>query len=125
MPRPLKEIRTGRNIGVRRLSQGAPVSPRTIITTEKGESTPGVETIRKISRFLDVDPMEVTEFKAALEEQGLDVLPDEPAPIVSSEVSGGVPVSNERDFEHLVELMRDLGRVQTRAAYRKAFGEDL
>lgn len=123
MPKPLKEIRTGRNIGVRRLSQGAPVSPRTIITTEKGESLPSVETIRKISRYLDVDPMEVSEFRAALEKQGLEGLPEEPAP--STSVVSIAPVSDERGFEDLVGLMRELGARQTRAAYERAFGATL
>lgn len=122
MARPLKEVRTQRGIGVRRLSQAAPVSPRTIITTEKGESTPTLETIRKISAYLDVDPMEVSEFRAALEEQGLDVLP-EPGPTVPP--TGASVAGDERGIEDLVELMRDLGRRQTREAYRRAFLEDL
>ena len=120
MPRPLKEVRQERNIGVRRLSKGAPVAPRTLITTEKGESTPTLETIRKISGFLKVDPMEVSEFRAALEEQGLDGLPEEYAPPAGS---GGVD-TDERTLEDLVELMRDLGRRQSREAYRRAFDSD-
>ena len=123
MPRPLKEVRQEREIGVRRLSKGAPVSPRTLITTEKGDSTPTPETIRKISRFLGVDPMEVSEFKAALEEQGLAGLPEEPAPAsLGSGVVG--PGEDERTLEDLVELMRDLGRRQTREAFRRAFGSE-
>lgn len=125
MPKPLKEVRTGRGVGVRRLSQGAPVSPRTVITTEKGESAPSLETVRKISKYLDVDPMEVTEFRAALEKQGLDGLPEESAPSAPSEVSGSTPVSDERELEDLVGLMRELGARQTREAYRRAFGTTL
>ena len=122
MPRPLKEIRQELGFGVRRLSKGAPVSPRTLITTEKGESTPTPETIRKISRFLGVDPMEVSEFKAAIEEQGLAGLPAEPAP---PSLAGAVgPDGDERTLEDLVELMRELGRRQTREAFRRAFGSE-
>jgi transcriptional regulator with XRE-family HTH domain len=122
VPTPLKEVRQERGIGVRRLSRGAPVSPRTLITTEKGESTPTPETIRKISRFLGVDPMEVSEFKAALKEHGLEGLPEEPAPLSVAGVVG--PGEDERTFEDLVELMRDLGRRQTREAFRRAFGSE-
>jgi transcriptional regulator with XRE-family HTH domain len=122
VPRPLKEVRQERGIGVRRLSKGAPVSPRTLITTEKGDSTPTPETIRKISRFLGVDPMEVSEFKAALEEQGLAGLPEEPTPRTGAGSVG--PNGDERTLEDLVELMRDLGRRQTREAFRRAFGSE-
>jgi transcriptional regulator with XRE-family HTH domain len=122
VPRPLKEVRQERGIGVRRLSKGAPVSPRTLITTEKGDSTPTPETIRKISRFLGVDPMEISEFKAALEEQGLAGLPEEPAPTLGPTTR--VPGEDERTLEDLVELMRDIGRWQTREAFRRAFGSE-
>jgi transcriptional regulator with XRE-family HTH domain len=120
VPKPLKEVRKGQRIGVRRLSQRAPVSPRTVITTEKGESRPTFETIRKISRVLGVDPMEVSEFRAVLEEEGLEGLPEEP-PLSPG---ASVPSSGEGAFEDLVELMRDLGRRQTREAYRRAFGSE-
>lgn len=127
MPKPLKEIRTGRQIGVRRLSQGAPVSPRTVITTEKGESRPGVDTIRKISRYLDVDPMEVTEFRAALEELGLDGLPEEPAsppPPAASPPRASPPAGDlyEAWVRELEFMMREFGRLATEEAYRRAFG---
>jgi DNA-binding XRE family transcriptional regulator len=116
MARPLREVRKERGIGVRRLSQRAPVSPRTIITTEKGESTPSLATIRKISRFLQVDPMEVSEFKEALEAQGLTGLPEEPT--TGYFASEG---DRERALAQLVGLMRDLGRWEVDRAYRRAF----
>ena len=116
MARPLREVRKERGIGVRRLSKGAPVSPRTIITTEKGKSTPSLATIRKISRFLGVDPMEVSEFKEALEAQGLTGLPEEPP--TGYFASEG---DREQAFAQLVGLMRDLGRMDVDRAYRRAF----
>ena len=115
MPRPLKEVRKEKRIGVRRLSQLAPVSPRTVITTEKDESRPTLETIRKISRVLGVDPMDISEFRKALEEQGFEGLPEETTPSTGA---------GEGTLEDLVELMLELGRRQTREAYRRAFGSE-
>ncbi len=127
MPRPLKEVRQERRVGVRRLSQGAPVAPRTIITTEKGESTPSLDTIRKISRFLGVDPVEVSEFREALEKHGLTELPPEeplsPAP-PTYPTGAGEPRDRGRMIEELVRLMRTLGRADVDRAYRLLFEEE-
>ena len=123
----MKEIRQGRCIGVRRLSSGAPVAPRTIITTEKGDSTPSLETIRKISRFLKVDPMEVAEFREALEEQGFEGLPPEELPQPSPPAyPSGVEELRDRGqmIEELVRLMRGLGRTDVDRAYRLLFEDE-
>jgi len=69
-----------------------------------------------------VDPTEVSEFKAALEKQGLTGLPEEPA--LSPGPTMRVPGGDERTFQDLVELMRDLGRRQTRKAFRRAFDSE-
>jgi transcriptional regulator with XRE-family HTH domain len=122
--KPLKTIRQDRGIGVRRLSSGAPVAPRTIITTEKGESTPSLETIRKISRFLKVDPMEVAEFREALKDQGLEELPpeDPPQPAPPAYSAGAEePRDRGQMIEELVRLMRNLGRADVDRAYRLLF----
>lgn len=134
MVKPLKEIRQDRGIGVRRLSSGAPVAPRTIITTEKGDSKPGLETIRKISRFLKVDPMEVAEFREVLEEQGFEELPPEEAPEPSPPTFYPSPpaypsgAEEPRDrgqmIEELVRLMRGLGRTDVDRAYRLLFEDE-
>ncbi len=143
MVEPLKKIRQDRGIGVRRLSSGAPVAPRTIITTEKGESLPSLETIRKISRFLKVDPMEVAEFRAALEKQGFEELPPEepppedlpqPSPYPQSAYPQPAPrrywVGQEEAgdrgqmIEELVRLMRSLGRTDVDRAYRLLFEDE-
>ena len=130
-PKPLKETRQSRGIGIRRLSKGAPVAPRTIYAIERGESTPQPETIRKISRFLDVDPMTVAEFKAALEAEGLEGLPEEPSQGSSTPslgLSPSRPPADEEErelaFADLVRLMRDLGRLDTNRAYQRAFEEE-
>lgn len=131
-PKPLKETRQSRGIGIRRLSKGAPVAPRTIYAIEKGESTPQPETIRKISRFLDVDPMDVAEFKAALEAEGLEGLPEEPrqgSPAPGLGLSPSPPRSTDEEerelmFADLVRLMRYLGRLDTDRAYRRAFEDE-
>ena len=140
MVKPLKEIRQGRGIGVRRLSSGAPVAPRTIITTEKGDSKPSLETIRKISRFLKVDPMEVAEFREALQEQGFEELPPEEPPQPSAPTFYPSPpmhfsppaypsgAEEPRDrgqmIEELVRLMRGLGRADVDRAYRLLFEDE-
>ncbi|MDP9487990.1 MAG: helix-turn-helix domain-containing protein [Actinomycetota bacterium] len=127
MVEPLKKIRQDRGIGVRRLSSGAPVAPRTIITTEKGESLPSLETIRKISRFLKVDPMEVAEFRAALEKQGFEELPPEdlPQPSPPARPAGAQePKDRGQMIEELVRLMRSLGRTDVDRAYRLLFEDE-
>jgi transcriptional regulator with XRE-family HTH domain len=127
--RTLKEIRQEKGIGIRRLSKGAPVAPRTIYGIERGQSTPQPDTIRRISRFLNVDPMQVSEFKAALEELGLDGLPEEePQEEMMLLASPGSPMPagagwREEARDALAALMRDLGRVETIEVYREVWGE--
>lgn len=122
MVKSLKETRQERNVGIRRLSKGAPVAPRTIYQAERGESTPSVETIRKISRFLQVDPNEIAEFKAALEAQGFSELPEEPIPFTEAI---GMPDKVEEDREQaladFVRQMRNFGKWDVDRAYRRAF----
>lgn len=148
--RTLREVMRDKRVGVRRLSKGAPVAPRTIYGVERG-STPQVETIRKISRYLDVDPMEVSEFRAALEEEGLTELPPEtssrpkiPRRSVSLDSADfdftllgspgpGSPVRVEtgesRDWRgearsEIARLMLDIGRVESAEVYRAVWGEE-
>ena len=132
-----------RGIGIRRLSKGAPVAPRTIYGIERGESTPQVETIRKISRFLKVAPMRVAEFRAALEAEGLTELPPEREELGLGAVMGsslgsfaaspGSPSvggyespgwDRGRQIEELLRLMRDLEREDVDAVYRLIFRDE-
>lgn len=125
--RTLNEVRKEQGIGVRRLSKGAPVAPRTIYGIERGQSTPQPDTIRRISRFLDVDPMEVSEFRAALEEQGYEEMPEEgPADFL---LASPAPVPAGSDWRgearsELAHLMRLLGLADTHEVYREVWGED-
>jgi DNA-binding XRE family transcriptional regulator len=125
--RSMKEIRQELGVGVRRLAKGAPVSPRTVISIEKGGSQPQIQTIRKISRFLAVDPMGVTEFRTALEAEGLTALPDEEPQQsfteASSEIAGSSP-DREQMVDDLKRRMRDLGRFDADRAYRQAFEDE-
>lgn len=127
--RTLNEVRKEQGIGVRRLSKGAPVAPRTIYGIERKTSTPQPDTIRRISRFLGVDPMEVTEFKAALEKQGYDALPgEEPADFLLASTAREDPprYAGEREEarSELARLMRVLGLWETVEVYREVWGEE-
>lgn len=127
--RTLNEVRKEQGIGIRRLSKGAPVAPRTIYGIERQTSTPQPDTIRRISQFLGVDPMEVTEFRAALEAEGLDALPEkEPADfLLASPAREDKPRYAEEREEarsELARLMRVLGLWETVEVYREVWGED-
>lgn len=134
--RTLREVMQDKRVGVRRLSRGAPVAPRTIYGVERG-STPQVETIRKISRYLDVDPMEVSEFRAALEAEGLTALPPEEesadfdftllgSPGPGSPRVEGMPGSDWREqaWSEIARLMLDIGRVESAEVYREVWGDE-
>ena len=131
----LREARERLGIGVRRLSKGAPVSPRTVYQVERGENTPQIETIRKMSRFLGVDPMKIQEFADSLKAQGYDQLPEEEpedlpmaAPPPSTEMMAAPPPGAEDPREQaladLRRLMRDVGRLDSARVYQEVFGEE-
>lgn len=52
---------------MRKLARLADVSPTTVYLIESGQRTPRYHTIRKLAEVLDVDPMEINEFRAAIE----------------------------------------------------------
>lgn len=54
------------------LSAKAGVSNKTILEIENGRNVPTFKTIRKLSEALGVEPGEVEEFAAAIEERGKD-----------------------------------------------------
>ncbi len=66
----LREWRAERLLGVKALAQKAGVSNTTIIQIEHGEQVPIFRTIRRLSEALGVDPKEVAEFAAAIEQHG-------------------------------------------------------
>jgi transcriptional regulator with XRE-family HTH domain len=51
---------------IRELAQRAGVATRTINAIELGRTTPSLATIKKLSETLDVDPLEVDEFRDAI-----------------------------------------------------------
>jgi DNA-binding XRE family transcriptional regulator len=63
----LREVRIRRLLSQRELAKRANVAQRTIVEAEAGRQVPQPKTMRKLAEALDVDPMEVDEFRAAIE----------------------------------------------------------
>ena len=71
----LREVRLRRLLSLRALAAKAGVAQRTIVEAEAGRQLPRLTTIQKLAEALDVDPMEVDEFRTAVEteiERGKD-----------------------------------------------------
>ncbi len=64
----LKEARAERLLTVRALAERAGVAFSTVHLIETGKSVPRFEVIRKLSAALEVDPRDITEFAAAIED---------------------------------------------------------
>jgi transcriptional regulator with XRE-family HTH domain len=64
---PLREVRIRRLLSLRELAKRAEVAQRTIVEAEASRQKPRLQTIRKLAEALGVDPMEVDEFRAAVE----------------------------------------------------------
>jgi transcriptional regulator with XRE-family HTH domain len=64
---PLRELRIRRLLSLRELATRADVALRTIVEAEAGRQVPQPKTMRKLAEALGVDPMEVDEFRAAIE----------------------------------------------------------
>ena len=62
----LRELRVRKLYSIRGLAKTAEVADKTVRTTEAGHSVPSLSTIRKLSRVLEVDPMDVDEFREAM-----------------------------------------------------------
>lgn len=69
----LREWRVARLYSIRRLAAAAELSPRTIQEAEAGRRMPSLETIRKLSEVLEVEPGEVAEFKAAMDAMSKEI----------------------------------------------------
>ena len=63
----LREVRIRRLLSLRELAKRADVAQRTIVEAEAGRQVPHAKTMRKLAEALGVDPMEVDEFRAAIE----------------------------------------------------------
>jgi transcriptional regulator with XRE-family HTH domain len=48
---------------IRELARRAGVTPRTLNTIELGQTTPSLRTIQKLSEALEMDPMDIDEFR--------------------------------------------------------------
>jgi transcriptional regulator with XRE-family HTH domain len=70
MTKPLRVWRTERLSSVRDLAGTAGVSTKTVVQLEFGRQRPNYTTMRRLSEALQVDPREITEFAAALEDRG-------------------------------------------------------
>jgi transcriptional regulator with XRE-family HTH domain len=69
----LREWRAEQLESSKTLAAKAGVSNKTIIEIENGRNLPTFRTMRRLSEALDVEPAEVTEFAAAIEERGKEV----------------------------------------------------
>ena len=68
--RPLRQIRRERLLTIDKLADRAGVSHMTVKSAESGRRTPMPSTIRRLSEALDVEPLEIAEFAAAIREEG-------------------------------------------------------
>ena len=62
----LRELRVTKLYSIRGLARAAQVSEKSIRAVEAGQWRPSLATIRKLSQLLEVDPMDVDEFKEAM-----------------------------------------------------------
>ena len=65
--RPFRDVRRRALYSIKDLAEEAGTSTRTIVDVEHGRRVPRLATIRKLCRALDVHPMTVKEFAAAIE----------------------------------------------------------
>ena len=70
--RTLREWRVSRLLGTKKLAALAGVSNKTVVDLEYGRKSPSFGSMAKLSAALGVEPEEVAEFAAALEERGKD-----------------------------------------------------
>ena len=68
--RQLRGIRRRNLYTIDGLAEKAQVSTKTIVDIEHGRNVPRLKTIKKISEALEIDPMQVIEFAAAIEGEG-------------------------------------------------------
>jgi transcriptional regulator with XRE-family HTH domain len=64
----LRDVRLRRLLSVRALAKRAAVAPSTVHLIETGRRAPQLLTIYRLSQALGVDPAEIDEFRAALDD---------------------------------------------------------
>ena len=68
----LRDVRLRRLLSVRALAKRAAVAPSTVHLIETGRRAPQLLTIHRLSQALGVDPAEIDEFRAALDDVTCD-----------------------------------------------------
>ena len=63
-------MRRRRLLSLRRLAEAAGVATTTVVNIEHGHTLPGFRVIRDLSAALDVDPLEIDEFRSVIEGTG-------------------------------------------------------
>ncbi len=63
----LREVRRRNLFSIIQLAEKAGVSTRTIVDLEHGRTVPRLQTMRKVSEALGVDPESIEEFRNAIE----------------------------------------------------------
>ncbi len=66
----LKEARARRLMSVRSLAAAAGVAPSTVYYAESGRRMPSFRAIRNLSAALELDPLDIDEFRAVIEGMG-------------------------------------------------------
>ncbi len=70
--RTLRVWRALRLLSTRALAEKAGTSNKTIVQIENGKQLPTFRTMKRLSAALEVDPLEIAEFAAAIGERGKD-----------------------------------------------------
>jgi transcriptional regulator with XRE-family HTH domain len=65
----LRDIRLSRAFSQRDLAEKAGIAPKTIVDLEQGRQEPRLRTIRRLAEALGVEPLEIDEFRQAIEEK--------------------------------------------------------
>jgi transcriptional regulator with XRE-family HTH domain len=63
----LREVRAERLLSIRELARRAAVAPSTVYLTEAGRTTPRPSVVARLAAVLDVEPVEVEEFRRSIE----------------------------------------------------------
>jgi transcriptional regulator with XRE-family HTH domain len=66
----LRDLRLDRGLSLRGLAAQANVAYRSVVLIEQGRWQPSAQSIRRLSLALDISPMDVTEFRFALQGVG-------------------------------------------------------
>ena len=74
----VKELRTGKNMGIRELGRAVDVTGMHISNIEKGKSTPSPELVQKIAKALDANVDELLYLADQVDPEVVDVIHNNP-----------------------------------------------